>query len=78
MIKFGRPDLIAGVSADRIEETGRILNHLARMLAEGDMLVPGQRFRFDRRRTVLVSPYTPDATTPEVNLANDGLLLVDV
>jgi hypothetical protein len=78
MIKFGRPDLIAGVSADRIEETGRILNHLARMLAEGDMLVPGQRLRFDGRRTVLVTPYTPDATTPEVNLANDGLLLVDV
>jgi hypothetical protein len=78
MIKFGRPDLIAGVSADRIEETGRIHNHLARMLAEGDMLVPGQRLRFDGRRTVLVAPYTPDITTPEVNLANDGVLLVDV
>src|SRR5471032_118961 len=33
--RLGRPDLIAGVPADRIEETGRILHHLARMLAEG-------------------------------------------
>jgi hypothetical protein len=78
MVKFGRPDLIAGVPADRIEDTGRILNHLARMLAEGHVLEPGQQLRFDGRRTLAVTPYAPDATTPEVNLNNDGLLLVDV
>lgn len=77
MAKFGRPDLIAGVPADRIEETAQILNHLARMLAEGDVLVPGQRLRFDGRRTLTVMPYVPDASTPEVNLTADGLLLVD-
>jgi len=77
MIKFGRPDLIAGVPVERIEHTGRILNHLARMLAEGNVLVPGQRLRFDGERTLTVTPYEPDGTTPDVALANDGLLLVD-
>ncbi|GAB3338349.1 hypothetical protein GCM10027452_11410 [Micromonospora halotolerans] len=78
MVKFGRPDLIAGVPADRIEDTAGILNHLARMLAEGHVLVPGQQLRFDGRRTLAVTTYAPDATTPDVNLNNDGLLLVDV
>ena len=77
MIKFGRPDLVAGVPANRIEETGRILNHLARMLAEGHVLVPGQQFRIDGQRILAVAPYVPDATIPELNL-NDALLLVDV
>ncbi|GAA3221662.1 hypothetical protein ACFO1B_16320 [Dactylosporangium siamense] len=77
MLKFGRPDLVAGVPADRIEETGRILNHLARMLAEGHVLTPGQVLRFDGRRALTVAPYAPDATTPELHLNNDGLLLVD-
>lgn len=78
MMKFGRPDLITGVPVNQIEDTARILNHLARMLAEGHILVPGQRLRFDGRRTLMVTTYAPDATTPDVNLNNDGLLLVDV
>jgi hypothetical protein len=36
--KFARPDLIAGVPADRIPETARILNHPAAMLADDAML----------------------------------------
>jgi hypothetical protein len=76
MIKFGRPDLVTGVPADQIEQTGRILNHLARMLAEGDVLEPGQRIHVDGAQTLTVTPYTPDATTPELNLNNQGLLLV--
>jgi hypothetical protein len=39
---------------------------------------PGQRLRFDGRRTVMVTHYAPDATTSDVNLNNDGLLIVDV
>lgn len=77
MTKFARPDLIAGVPADGIEDTGRILNHLGRMLAEGHVLVPGQRLRFDGRRTLRVTPYTPGGTVPDVALANNGLLLID-
>jgi hypothetical protein len=77
MIKFGRPDLVAGVPSSRIEETGRILNHLARMLAEGAVVVPGQQFRIDGQRILTVAPYEPGATTPELNLNNDALLLVD-
>ncbi|MEU4693657.1 hypothetical protein [Actinoplanes sp. NPDC023714] len=77
MVKFGRPDLVAGVPADRIEETGRILNHLARMLAEGDNLTPGQQFRIDGRRVLTVAPYRPGDTIPELNLNNDALLLAD-
>jgi hypothetical protein len=34
MMKVGRPDLIAGVPADRIEETGRILNHFTRLTVD--------------------------------------------
>ncbi|MFG3602468.1 hypothetical protein [Micromonospora chersina] len=78
MMKFGQPDLITGVPADRIQDTAQILNHLARMLAEGHILVPGQQLRFDGRRTLAVTPYAPDTTTPDVNLNNDGLLLVEV
>ena len=55
-----------------------MLNHLARILAEGHILLPGQRLRFDERRTVMVTHYDPDTTTPDVNLNNDGLLIVDV
>jgi hypothetical protein len=77
MIKFGRPDLIAGVPADRIEETADILNQLARMLAEGHVLTPGRKVRVDNRRTLVVGPYTPNAVIPDVDLANDGLLLHD-
>jgi hypothetical protein len=78
MIKFARPDLIAGVPADRIGHTGQILNHLALMLANGNQLTLGQQLRFDGARTLKVTTYEPDASTPQVNLANDGLLLVDV
>ncbi|HZN74586.1 MAG TPA: hypothetical protein VFC00_23205 [Micromonosporaceae bacterium] len=77
MLKFARPDLITGVPADRIEETGQILNHLARMLAEGQVFELGQRLRFDGGRSLTVAAYAPDASTPEVHLNNDGLLLVD-
>jgi hypothetical protein len=78
MIKFGRPDLIAGVPADRIGETGQILNLIAQMLADGAVIQPGERFRIDGRRTLMATPYEPGGPTPDVNLANDGLLLVDV
>lgn len=76
MLKFGRPDLIAGVPADRIEQTGRILNHLASLQADGHVLAVGQRLRADGR-VVTVAPYAPDGIVPEVNLNNDGLLLRD-
>lgn len=77
MIKFGRPDLVAGVPANRIEETGRSINQLARMLAEGHVLDPGQQLRLDDHRMLTVTAYTPNASTPELNLNNDALLLVD-
>jgi hypothetical protein len=77
MIKFGRPDLVAGVLTDRIEETGRVLNHLARMLAEGHILTPGQQLRIDGQRMLTAAAYIPDVTAPELNLNNDALLLVD-
>jgi len=77
MIKFARPDLLTGVTNDRIEHTGRVLNHLSRMLAEGMVLVPHRRLRFDDDHTFEVVPYEPDGNAPEVHLNNDGLLLVD-
>jgi hypothetical protein len=77
MAKFARPDLIAGVPADQVHDTTRILNHLAARLADGHTLTPGQRLRFDGRRTLVVTPYEPGGPIPDVNLAADGLLLVD-
>jgi hypothetical protein len=76
MIKFGRPDLMAGVTAERIDETGRILNHLARMLAEGHVLAPGQQLRFDGAPTLTVADYNPVASIPNPNLNNDAQLLI--
>jgi hypothetical protein len=77
MAKLGRPDLIAGVPADRIEHTGRILNHLAGLLAAGHVLVPGQRLRVNGDQTLTVAPYLPDGTVPDVNLNNEAVLLLD-
>lgn len=74
MVKFGRPDLVAGVAAADIQHTAQVLNHLARMLAEGHVLTPGRKLRFDGQRTLRVEPY---ANAP-VDLNNDALLLVDV
>lgn len=78
LIKVGRPDLIAGVPAGRIQHTAQVLNHLAAMLAEGHVLEPGQQLRFDGERTLRVEPYVPGGVVPDVSLNNDGLLLVDV
>ncbi|WP_436531283.1 hypothetical protein [Actinoplanes sp. HUAS TT8] len=77
LIKFGRPDLVTGVPAEDIEQTGRILNHLSRMLAEGVTLVPGQQFRIDGQRVLTVAPYLPGGTVPELHLGNDAFLLLD-
>lgn len=77
MVKFGRPELVVGVPAERIQETGQILNHLARMMAEGELITPGQKFRVNEQRVLVVEPYTPDGRVPELHLNNDALLLVD-
>jgi len=78
MRKFARPDLITGAPADRIEYTAMVLSHLARMQAEGALLTEGQVFRFDGSHTVQLVAYEPDGRVPQVNLNNDGLLLLDV
>jgi hypothetical protein len=77
MHRFARPDLVAGVPAERIEETGALINHLAARLAEGHVLEPGQVIRIEDHRTFVVEPYAPGGAVPELNLNNDGLLLVD-
>ena len=77
LLKVGRPDLVAGVPADRIEETGRILHHLATMLADGHVLTPGRPVRVGGRRTLDVAPYAPGPTVPQLHLNNDALLLTD-
>ena len=75
MYRFARPDLITGVSAEDIEYTGRVLNHLAGLLAEGAVLRPGQVQRFDGDHTVQLEAYRPDGNAPEVHLNNEGLLI---
>jgi hypothetical protein len=78
MTKFARPDLIAGVPDERVSETVRILNQLAAMLADGAVLTAGRRIRIDGRRTLAITPYQPGSAVPDVQLAEDGLLLVEV
>jgi hypothetical protein len=75
MLKFGRPDLVMGVPGDRIGEAAEILNQLARMLADGHDLKPGQQLRIDGERTLTVVPYAPDDRIPDVRLIGDGLLI---
>ena len=75
MHKFARPDLITGVPADRIEYTGKVLNHLAGLLAEGAVLRPGQILRFDGDITIELEAYRPDGNGPEVHLNNEGMLI---
>jgi hypothetical protein len=78
MLKFGRPDLIAGVSRDRIEPTGRLLNQMGQWLAEGAVVEPGEKYRVDSQRKLAIRPYEPGENAPELELNNDGLLLVDI
>jgi hypothetical protein len=78
MMKVGWPDLIAGVPADRIEENRTDPQPPRPDAGRGPHPPAGWRLRFDGRRTVMVTHYAPDATTPDVNLNNDGLLIVDV
>jgi len=75
MLKFARPDLITGVPAERIEYTGRVLNHLGRLLAEGAVLRAGQVLRFDGEYAIELEAYQPDGNAPEVHLNNEGLLI---
>lgn len=75
MAKFGRPDLVMGVPKDQLGEAAEILNHLARMLAEGHLLNPGQQLRIDDAKTLRVVPYVPDGRIPDVRLIGDGLLI---
>ena len=61
-----------------MDETFRILNHLADMMAEGHVLAAGQKLRFNGRRTLLLQDYHPGGTVPDVVLTQDRLLLADV
>ncbi|MDI6101769.1 hypothetical protein QLQ12_24410 [Actinoplanes sp. NEAU-A12] len=77
MIKFGRPDLVIGVPEDQIGDAATILNQLGRMLAEGEVLEPGQDLRVEGKRVLTVVPYRPGGRIPDVALIDDGLLIVD-
>lgn len=72
------PTYNVGVRPEQIEQTGQVLNHLARMLADGAVIGPGKRIRVDGQRTLMTTPYEPETTVPEVNLNNHALLLVDI
>lgn len=77
MIKFGRPDLIIGVPEEQIGDAATILNQLGRMLAEGQVLAPGQDLRVEGKRVLTVVPYQPDDRIPDVALIDDGLLILE-
>jgi hypothetical protein len=77
MIKFGRPDLIIGVPEDQIGDAAAILNQLGRMLAEGEVLKPGQDLQVEGRRVLTVVPYQPGGGVPDVALIADGLLITE-
>jgi hypothetical protein len=76
MVKFARPDLMAGVEAADIGLMHQVMRRLAGMTADGRVIPVGQRFRADADHVFAVVPCEPGVNAPEVNLGNDALLIV--
>jgi hypothetical protein len=78
MAKFARPDLLA--SASNVDEAALlqpVLNRIGLAMARGRVLTAGRAINLaDLGAAFDLLPYRPAANAPEVNLNNDGLLLV--
>ena len=76
LAKFGRPDLLMlGAKPEDADLAGRRLDALATRLAMGERLVPGATLE-TLGGTALLEEYRPGANAPDVQLNNDGLMLL--
>jgi hypothetical protein len=75
LAKFARPDLILGATPDEFEVAQLVLRALAGRMADGAIVEPGQTVG-GNGRMFHVTRYAPGLNGPEVNLNNEGLLLV--
>lgn len=78
MAKFARPDLIGMPERSERDLMAQVLWRLARLSADGADIPVGQRMRFDEQHAFTTVGYQPDVNAPQVNLNNDGLLIVPV
>jgi hypothetical protein len=76
MVKFARPDLMAGVEPGDINLMHQVMRRLAGMTAEGQVIPVGQHLRADADHVFAVIRCEPGVNAPEVNLNNDALLIV--
>jgi hypothetical protein len=76
MLKFARPDLMAGVEPSDIALVHQVMRRLAGMTAEGQTIPVGQRLRADADHVFSIVRCEPGLNAPEVNLNNEALLIV--
>ena len=76
LAKFGRPDrIMTGAKPDEADLAGRRLDALALKLAMGERLVPGAELE-TLGGAARLEEYRPGLNAPDVQLNNDGLLLL--
>lgn len=76
MIKFARPDVLIPLRMTTPAFGARVVRALGQRLADGEVSPLGTVLRIDGLPRFRVYPYQPDVNAPEVNLNNDGLLLL--
>jgi hypothetical protein len=76
MIKFARPDVLVPQWMTRPDFGARAVRALGQRLAAGEVLPLNTVVRIDGMPRFRVYRYEPDVNAPEVNLNNDGLLLM--
>jgi hypothetical protein len=76
MIKFARPDVLAPLLMARPDFGARVVRALGQRLADGEVLPLNTVVRIDGIPRFRAYPYEPDVNAPQVNLNNDGLLLL--
>lgn len=73
--KFGRPDVVVvGVTPDAATEAAVMLLDVARMLATGERIEPGDQVQAPDGSVLTIERFDPEAS-PAVALDNDALLL---
>ena len=76
MVKFARPDVLIPLRMTPQAFAARTVRALGQRLADGEVLPLGTVLRIDGIPRFRVYRYEPDVNAPQVNLNNDGLLLL--
>jgi hypothetical protein len=76
MAKFARPDVLVTKRMTRPAFAARVVRAMGRRLAGGEVAPLNTVVRIDGIPRFRVYPYEPDVNAPQVNLNNEGLLLI--